>query len=144
MAFDTSRIVSLTSPMHSNLRPPVASVPLVDVKGLSEALATFAAERDWDQFHSPKNLVMALTGEVGELSEVFQWLTEEASKSVATNPDTATAVREELADVTLYLVRLASVLGVDLNEAVTQKLQKNEVRYPVHKAHGSHKKYDKL
>lgn len=117
---------------------------LIDVKGLSAALATFAAERNWDQFHSPKNLAMALTGEVGELSEIFQWLTEEASKSVATNADTATAVREELADVTLYLVRLASVLGVDLNEAVTQKLQKNAAKYPVDKAHGSHKKYDKL
>lgn len=124
--------------------PPADSAPLIDVKGLCEALAAFAAERDWDQYHSPKNLAMALTGEVGELSEIFQWLTEEASKSVATNPDTATAVREELADVTLYLVRLASVLGVDLNEAVTQKLQKNAAKYPVDKAHGSHKKYDKL
>lgn len=128
---------------HKN-HTTAAPSPLIDVKGLSEALAAFAAERDWDQYHSPKNLAMALTGEVGELSEIFQWLTEEASKSVATNPDTATAVREELADVTLYLVRLASVLGVDLNEAVTQKLQKNAAKYPVDKAHGSHKKYDKL
>jgi len=117
---------------------------LIDVKGLSAALAAFAAERNWDQFHSPKNLSMALTGEVGELSEIFQWLTEEASKSAASNPDTATAVREELADVTLYLVRLASVLGVDLNDAVTQKLKKNAEKYPVEKAHGTHKKYDKL
>lgn len=130
--------------MDAKTAPSADSAPLMDVKGLSQALATFAAERDWDQYHSPKNLVMALTGEVGELSEIFQWLTEEASKSVATNPDTATAVREELADVTLYLVRLASVLGVDLNEAVTQKLQKNAAKYPVDKAHGSHKKYDKL
>lgn len=130
--------------MDPQTSPSAASVPLIDVKGLSEALAAFAAERDWDQYHSPKNLAMALTGEVGELSEIFQWLTEEASKSVATNPDTATAVREELADVTLYLVRLASVLGVDLNEAVTKKLQKNAAKYPVDKAHGSHKKYDKL
>ena len=128
---------------HKN-QSTAAPSPLIDVKGLSEALAAFAAERDWDQYHSPKNLAMALTGEVGELSEIFQWLTEEASKSVATNPDTATAVREELADVTLYLVRLASVLGVDLNEAVSQKLQKNATKYPVDKAHGSHKKYDKL
>ncbi len=128
---------------HKN-QSTAAPSPLIDVKGLSEALAAFAAERDWDQYHSPKNLGMALSGEVGELSEIFQWLTEEASKSVATNPDTATAVREELADVTLYLVRLASVLGVDLNEAVTQKLQKNAAKYPVDKAHGSHKKYDKL
>jgi NTP pyrophosphatase (non-canonical NTP hydrolase) len=117
---------------------------LIDISGLSEALSIFASERNWDQYHSPKNLAMALTGEVGELSEIFQWLTEDASKSVATNPDTATAVRDELADVTLYLVRLASVLGVDLNEAVSQKLQKNAAKYPVEKSHGSHKKYDKL
>ena len=87
---------------------------------------------------------MALTGEIGELTEVFQWLSEAQSKLVATNPDTATAVREELADVTLYLVRLASVLGVDLNEAVTLKLQKNALKYPADKARGTHKKYDKL
>ena len=130
--------------MDSNNKQTAASAPLIDVTGLSAALAAFAAERNWDQFHSPKNLSMALTGEVGELSEIFQWLTEEASKSAAFNPDTATAVREELADVTLYLVRLASVLGVDLNEAVTQKLKKNAEKYPVEKAHGTHKKYDKL
>ena len=87
---------------------------------------------------------MALTGEVGELSEIFQWLTEDASKSAGSNADTASAVREELADVTLYLVRLADVLGVNLNDAVAQKLQMNADKYPVNKAHGSHKKYDKL
>ena len=120
------------------------SPKLIDVSALSAALAKFAAERDWDQFHSPKNLVMALTGEVGELAEVFQWLSEDASKSVAANPETATAVRDELADVTLYLVRLASVLGVDLNEAVERKLEKNAAKYPVDKALGSHRKYDRL
>lgn len=130
--------------MTSPASPSVPALRLIDVKGLSEALAAFSAERDWDQYHSPKNLVMALTGEVGELTEVFQWLSEAQSKSVATNPDTATAVREELADVTLYLVRLASVLGVDLNEAVTLKLQKNALKYPADKARGTHKKYDKL
>lgn len=130
--------------MTSPASPSVPALRLIDVKGLSEALAAFSAERDWDQYHSPKNLVMALTGEVGELTEVFQWLSEAQSKSVATNPDTATAVREELADVTLYLVRLASVLDVDLNEAVTLKLQKNALKYPVDKARGTHKKYDKL
>ena len=130
----------MTSP--TSLSAP--ALRLIDVKGLSEALAAFSAERDWDQYHSPKNLVMALTGEIGELTEVFQWLSEAQSKLVATNPDTATAVREELADVTLYLVRLASVLGVDLNEAVTLKLQKNALKYPADKARGTHKKYDKL
>lgn len=117
---------------------------LIDVTALSKALAEFASERDWDQFHSPKNLVMALTGEVGELTEIFQWLTEDASRAVATNPDTAMAVRDELADVTLYLVRLADVLGVDLNEAVTRKLKQNADKYPVDKAQGNHRKYDKL
>ena len=130
--------------MTSPTSPSEPALRLIDVKGLSEALAAFSAERDWDQYHSPKNLVMALTGEVGELTEVFQWLSEAQSKSAATNPDTATAVREELADVTLYLVRLASVLGVDLNEAVTLKLQKNALKYPTDKARGTHKKYDKL
>ena len=130
--------------MTSPTSPSGPALRLIDVKGLSEALAAFSAERDWDQYHSPKNLVMALTGEVGELTEVFQWLSEAQSKSAATNPDTATAVREELADVTLYLVRLASVLGVDLNEAVTLKLQKNALKYPADKARGTHKKYDKL
>ncbi len=121
-----------------------AATKLIDTMGLSEALEAFAVERDWNQYHSPKNLVMALTGEIGELSEIFQWLSEEASKSAGIDPETATSVRDELADVTLYLVRLASVLGVDLNEAVTQKLQKNMSKYPVDKAHGTHKKYDKL
>lgn len=130
--------------MNPKNSPPSHTAQLIDVDGLGKALAEFAAERDWNQFHSPKNLVMALTGEVGELSEIFQWLTEDASKSAGSNADTASAVREELADVTLYLVRLADVLGVNLNDAVAQKLQMNADKYPVNKAHGSHKKYDKL
>jgi NTP pyrophosphatase (non-canonical NTP hydrolase) len=121
-----------------------APVTMLDVKELTTTLAAFASARDWEQFHSPKNLVMALSTEVGELYELFQWLTEEASRKVAINPETATEIRDELADVTMYLVRLASVLEVDLNEAVTQKLIKNAAKYPVDKARGSHKKYDKL
>jgi NTP pyrophosphatase (non-canonical NTP hydrolase) len=118
--------------------------PLIEVSALGEALAAFAAARKWDRYHSPKNLAMALSGEVGELSEIFQWLSEDASRSVAKTPETATAVRDELADVMIYLVRLANVLGVDLNDAVTQKLKKNAENYPVEKAQGNHKKYDKL
>lgn len=115
--------------------------PLLDVTPLSKALEQFAIERDWTQFHSPKNLVMALTGEVGELTEIFQWMTPEQSLAAGSNPDTAQAVRDELADVQLYLVRLASVLGVDLNEAVEHKLQTNAAKYPADKVRGSNKKY---
>ena len=118
--------------------------PLIDVTRLSRALDKFAIDRDWTQFHSPKNLVMALTGEVGELTEIFQWMTEAQSLAAGTNPDTSQAVKDELADVQLYLVRLASVLGVDLNEAVQQKLQKNAEKYPTDKAKGSSKKYSEL
>lgn len=103
---------------------------LVDFTALQAALKKFADDRDWQQYHSPKNLAMALTGEVGELVEIFQWLTEEQSKSVAQVPKTARAVRDELADVLLYLVRLSSVLDVDLNEAVTTKLASNAQKYP--------------
>lgn len=103
---------------------------LIEVSALEAALQKFADERDWQQYHSPKNLAMALTGEVGELVEIFQWLTEDQSKAVATDPKTARAVRNEIADVMLFLVRLSSVLGVDLNEAVTHKLAENSKKYP--------------
>jgi len=104
--------------------------PLIDFTELESALQTFADERDWQKYHSPKNLAMALTGEVGELVEIFQWQTEAHSHLVASDPTTAQAVRDELADVLLYLVRLSSVLGVDLNDAVVQKLEKNANKYP--------------
>ena len=103
---------------------------LVDVQALDAALARFSRARRWEQYHSPKNLAMALTGEVGELVEIFQWLTEEESRSVAQDPQTAQAVRDELADVLIYLVELAAALGVDLNEAVNAKLVKNAMKYP--------------
>lgn len=103
---------------------------LIDVAALEAALQKFADERDWNQYHSPKNLAMALTGEVGELVEIFQWLSEEQSKTVAQEPSTARHVRDELADVLLFLVRLSHVLGVDLNEAVKLKLASNAKKYP--------------
>lgn len=114
---------------------------LVDVAQLAARLECFAVERDWAQFHSPKNLVMALTGEVGELNEIFQWMPEEASKEAGRDPQTAKAVQDELADVLLYLVRLSSVLGVDLDAAVRQKLKANALRYPADKVRGSSKKH---
>ncbi|QIZ26827.1 nucleotide pyrophosphohydrolase [Pseudomonas aeruginosa] len=125
----------------TNASPPSS---LVDVRQLAATLERFAAERNWAQFHSPKNLVMALTGEVGELSEIFQWMDEEQSKDAARHPDTAQAVQDELADVLMYLVRLASVLGVDLDAAARQKLEQNNRKYPVEKARNSSKKYDQF
>lgn len=107
-----------------------AADALVDVSALEAELQAFADARDWNRFHSPKNLAMALTGEVGELVEIFQWLTEAQSAEVARDPTTAQAVRDELADVLIYLVRLASVLGVDLDAAVREKLEANARRYP--------------
>ena len=117
---------------------------LVDVRPLAAALAQFATERNWHQFHSPKNLVMALSGEVGELTELFQWMSEDASREACNDQATAQRVGQELADVLLYLVRLADVLGVDLNDAATNKLKLNAEKYPVGLAYGSSKKYDQL
>lgn len=117
---------------------------LVDVDGLARALQDFATERDWVRFHSPKNLVMALAGEVGELSELFQWMPEQASLTAASDPRLTEPLRDELADVLLYLVRLASVLGVDLNEAAIRKLKKNGDKYPVSASYGSSRKYTEL
>ena len=109
---------------------------------LRDALREFAAERDWDQFHSPKNLASALSVEAAELLECFQWLTEEQSRNL--NPEQLAAVREELADVLNYLVRLADKLDVNLMDAAREKIQKNALKYPADKARGSIRKYSEL
>ncbi len=103
---------------------------LIDEKALAAALQKFADERDWNQFHSPKNLTMALSAEVGELVELFQWLTEDQSRNVMEDAAQALRVREEIADVAIYLVRLASVLRLDLDAAVRAKLASNAKKYP--------------
>ena len=113
---------------------------LIDMTRLEQALAEFSRKRDWDQFHTPKNLVMVLTGEVGELNEIFQWMTDGEAREAGRAPATAEHVGEELADVLLYLVRLSSVLGVNLNDAVVDKLAKNALKYPVEKVRGSSQK----
>jgi dCTP diphosphatase len=96
---------------------------------LRTRLRSFARARDWEQFHTPKNLAMALAGEVGELLEIFQWLTPEQAATVM-DGERADDVRDELADVLIYLVRLADVLAVDLAEAASTKMERNEARYP--------------
>jgi len=110
-----------------------------DLLVLRDKLREFADARDWDQFHSPKNLSMALMVEVAELMEHFQWLTEAQSGDLATQ--NKAAVAEELADILLYLVRLSDKLGVDLREAALHKLEKNAAKYPADVVRGSAKKY---
>jgi len=109
---------------------------------LSRRLAEFSAERDWDQFHSPKNLVMALAAEVGELLEHFQWLSEQESAQLS--DEACEAVALELADVQVYLVRLADRLGIDLVEAAHRKITLNADKYPADKARGNARKYTEL
>lgn len=103
---------------------------LIDIAPLQEALKTFAAERHWERFHTPKNLAMALTGEVGELVELFQWLTNEESRHIMQDKETAAKVRHEIADVLLYLVQMINVLEIDIDQAVKEKLQINAQKYP--------------
>jgi NTP pyrophosphatase (non-canonical NTP hydrolase) len=114
----------------------MSSSPLTQ---LTQRLRDFAADRDWDQFHSPKNLAMALVAEAGELAAEFQWLTEEQSRV----PDAAALarIRAECADVLNYLLRLSDKLGIDLIAAAQAKIDDNARRYPAEKVRGSSKKY---
>ena len=113
-----------------------------DLEILRDKMRAFIAERDWGQFHSPKNLAMALSVESSELLEIFQWLTEEQSRSL--DPHAKAAAGEEIADVLLYLVRIADQLGIDLVAEAHRKLEKNAEKYPVEKSRGTSKKYNEL
>jgi NTP pyrophosphatase (non-canonical NTP hydrolase) len=115
---------------------------VTDLERLRDALRVFAAARDWEQFHSPKNLAMALAAEAGELLESFQWLSEEQSRRLA--PGALAAASDEIADVLLYLIRLSDQLGIDPVAAADRKMLSNAVRYPVDKARGISKKYTEL
>lgn len=106
---------------------------------LRDKLRVFAAERDWEQFHTPKNLSMAMMVEAAELLEHFQWLTPDESTSL--DAKKKLEVGEELADVLLYLTRLSDTLGIDLLDAALRKLDKNAQRYPADLVRGSNKKY---
>lgn len=105
-------------------------------------LRRFASERDWDQFHSPKNLAAALSVEAGEVLEHFQWLTEAQSRKLSAKKREQIAL--ELADVLLYLLRLADQLDIDLLDAASRKIKINAKKYPAHRARGSAKKYTEL
>jgi dCTP diphosphatase len=110
------------------------------LRALAEQLDQFAKDRDWQQFHSPKNLASALVVEAGELLEHFQWMTEQQSREL--EPEKRNAVSAEMADVLLYLIQLASALGIDPIAAAQAKLKLNALKYPIDLARGNSKKYD--
>lgn len=116
----------------------------LDLDKLMKELKVFAEERDWDQFHSVKNLSMALSVEVSELVEIFQWLSEEQSNSAKNDPKLKFKAEEEVADIFIYLLRIAGKLNIDLESVVKSKLKKNAEKYPVELAKGNAKKYTDL
>lgn len=118
---------------------PIADEASNPLDALRASLRRFTAKRDWEQFHSPKNLAIALSVEASELLEHFQWVTETESQRFTRYK--LNQVRDEIGDVLIYLVRLADKLEIDLLDAATQKIRKNARKYPVHKVRGSSKKY---
>ena len=111
------------------------------VAALTSLVRAFATSRDWQQFHSARNLVLALVGETGELAAEFQWISDDNIVNALQDADKREAVGSELADVFIYLLRLADVLEIDLSEELKKKIAINEKRYPVDKAKGSAAKY---
>jgi NTP pyrophosphatase (non-canonical NTP hydrolase) len=101
-----------------------------EIETLGKRLKQFADARDWEKFHTPKNLAIALSVEASELAEIFQWLTPDESGNVMNSSKSADAVRDELADVMIYLTRIASILGVDLMKEANAKIDRNELRFP--------------
>jgi NTP pyrophosphatase (non-canonical NTP hydrolase) len=124
--------------MHNN-RVEVMQGSQSELEELKIRLRKFALDRDWDQFHSPKNFSMALIVEAAELVEHFQWLTEDESKNLP--KDKLAEVALELADIQIYLIRIADKLNIDLLKAVNEKILLNEKKYPAEKVRGSSKKY---
>lgn len=114
------------------------------VAELRERVMAFAREREWEQFHSPKNLSMALAAEAGELMEPFLWTDSAGSLAVVRAPAKRAAIEDEIADVVIYALEFANVCGIDLAAAIEAKLAKNAAKYPVEKARGNAKKYTEL
>ena len=116
----------------------------LDLAAVQRFQREFAAAREWEQFHTPKNLAMALAGEAGELLEIFQWLTPEQAARITETARGREAVEHELADVLAHVIRLADVLGIDLSAALWNKLRLNGEKYPVAQARGHARKYSEL
>ena len=108
----------------------------MDLVKLNKEVDKFVEERHWEQYHTPKNLVMALSGEVGELNECFQWLNDDEIEDVKTSPDKLIPIEHEIADVFIYLIRIANKLGIDAEDAVYKKMELNRLKYPVESNQG--------
>ena len=115
----------------------------MDINALRNQLREFAKERDWDQFHSPKNLSMALAAEAGELLDIFQWIKEEESLLENITPKNLEKAREEVADIFLYLIRVSDKLDINLEEAVELKINQNKKKYPIELSKGNAIKYNR-
>ena len=115
-----------------------------ELEDLIKKIQAFSDERDWDQFHTIKNLILALVGEVGELAEVVQWKTESEIAASLKTTDGNNMLSEEIADVAIYLLRLCQKADIDLIKVIDKKLIKNELKYPIDKSRGTSKKYDEL
>lgn len=122
-------------------RPTDAETRLEDLK---QRVLAFARERDWGQFHSPKNLSMALAAEAAELMENFLWATTEDSRALATDPRKREAIEQELADIVIYALQFANQTGIDVAAAIAAKMEINARKYPVEKARGRSDKYTEL
>jgi len=107
-----------------------------DLEDASKAIAKFVNDRDWEQFHTPRNLMLALVGEIGELAELMQWRTEQEFLEFWKSPEGGIRVREEFADIMIYLIRIAQVIGINPSEAISEKLERNESRFPISEARG--------
>jgi len=113
----------------------------MDIENIKKDIQNFSDERDWEKFHNPKNLVMALNGEVGELNEIFQWL--DLDESLNLPDDVKEHTKEEVADIAIYLLRICMKLDIDLEDAIINKMKKNREKYPVENSKGGAKKYSK-
>ena len=115
----------------------------LDLKTIKEKLRKFSQDRDWDQYHSPKNLAMAMSVEVAELLEIFQWSNDGGMEKIG-DKETKKQIEEEIADIFNYLVKFVDLMDLDLEELSLEKIKKNDVKYPVNKFKGKSDKYNKL
>jgi NTP pyrophosphatase (non-canonical NTP hydrolase) len=123
---------------------PALTDSATTVSELKNRVLSFARERDWEQFHAPKNLSMALAAEAAELMEHFLWTTPEESRAVALDPTGKARIAEELADVVIYALEFANATGLDLSASIEAKIAANALKYPVDKARGRSVKYTEL